>query len=143
MDGYVKVAVTSRSTFGGVDDVLRFLGDGTVARTDYGWHLHYEAKNTEDGSAVISDVKIETKNGRAVLISEADAGGYGLLLDPKRPTAMQIPADTGALTLQVVTKKVAFDLGRKKSGTIALEYTLLMGNQPVSALRVHIELTKK
>lgn len=143
MDGNVKVAVTSRSTFGGMDDVLRFLGGGTVTRTDYGWRVHYQANNTEDGSAIVSEVKIDTKNGRAVLVNEDAAGGYGMLLDPKKPTAMQIPADAGTLTLQVATKKVAFDLGRKKSGSITLVYTLLVGRQPVSALRVHIELTKE
>lgn len=143
MDGNVKVAVTSHSTFGGVADELRFVGTGTVERTDYGWHLRYEAKNAEDGSAVNSDVKIETKYHRAVLINEADSGGYGMLLDPKTPTATQIKADTGSLMLNVVTKEVSYDLGRKKSGTITLEYTLLMGMQPVSALRVHIDLTKE
>lgn len=143
MDGNVKVAVTSHSTFGGVADELRFVGTGTVERTDYGWHLRYEAKNAEDDSAVNSDVKIETKYHRAVLINEADSGGYGMLLDPKTPTATQIKADTGSLMLNVVTKEVSYDLGRKKSGTITLEYTLLMGMQPVSALRVHIDLTKE
>lgn len=143
MDGNVKVAVTSHSTFGGVADELRFVGTGTVERTDYGWHLRYEAKNAEDDSAVNSDVKIETKYHRAVLINEADSGGYGMLLDPKTPTATQIKADAGSLMLNVVTKEVSYDLGRKKSGTITLEYTLLMGMQPVSALRVHIDLTKE
>ncbi|MDO4810672.1 MAG: DUF1934 domain-containing protein [Eubacteriales bacterium] len=143
MDGNVKVAVTSHSTFGGVADELRFVGTGTVERTDYGWHLRYEAKNAEDGSAVNSDVKIEMKYHRAVLINEADSGGYGMLLDPKTPTATQIKADAGSLMLNVVTKEVSYDLGRKKSGTITLEYTLLMGMQPVSALRVHIDLTKE
>lgn len=143
MDGNVKVSVTSRSTFGGVDDMLRFAGTGTVERTDYGWHLRYEAKNAEDGSEIASDIKIEIKTNRAVLINESADGGYGMLLDPKTPTATQIKADGGALTLNVVTREVSYDLGRKKSGSVTLDYTLLVGMQPMSALRVAIELTKE
>lgn len=143
MDGKVKVTVESRSTFGGVDDTLRFTGTGNIARTDYGWHLTYDAKNAEDGSTVTSDVKIETANRRAVLINESADGGYGMLLDPKTPTATQIKSDGGALTLNVVTREVSYDLGRKKDGAITLDYTLLVGMQPMSALRVHIGLTKE
>lgn len=143
MDGKVNVSVASRSTFGGVDDTLRFGGSGTIERTDYGWHLTYEAKNAEDGSAINSDVKIETANRRAVLINESSDGGYGMLLDPKTPTATQIKSDGGTLTLNVVTREVSYDLGRKKDGSITLDYTLLVGMQPMSSLRVHIELTKE
>ena len=79
-----------------------------------------------------------------MVINEADSGGYGLLLDPKTPTATRIDGgDGGALTLNVVTQEVAWQLSRRGQGFITLAYTLLIGAQPLSALRVELTLTKE
>ena len=140
----VQVAVKSRSRFGGQEDVLTFRGTGTLEKLPEGWHLRYEAANEADGSAIVSDVKLETATGRAVVINEADSGGYGLLLDPKTPTATRIDGgDGGTLTLNVVTQEVAWQLSRRGQGFITLAYTLLIGAQPLSALQVELTLTKE
>ncbi len=140
----VQVAVKSRSRFGGQEDVLTFRGTGTLEKLPEGWHLRYEAANEADGSAIVSDVKLETATRRAVVINEADSGGYGLLLDPETPTATRIDGgDGGALTLNVVTQEVAWQLSRRGQGFITLAYTLLLGVQPLSALQVELTLTKE
>ena len=140
----VHIAVQSRSRFGGQEDVLTFRGTGTLEKLPEGWHLRYEAANEVDGSAIVSDVKLETATRRAVVINEADSGGYGLLLDPKTPTATRIDGgDGGALTLNVVTQEVAWQLSRRGQGFITLAYTLLLGVQPLSALQVELTLTKE
>ena len=140
----VRIAVQSRSRFGGQEDVLLFRGAGTLEKLPEGWHLRYEAANEADGSAIVSDVKLETATHRAVVINEADSGGYGLLLDPKTPTATRIDGgDGGSLTLNVVTQEVAWQLSRKGHGFITLAYTLLIGAQPLSVLRVELTLTKE
>lgn len=140
----VHIAVHSRSRFGGQEDVLTFRGTGTLEKLPEGWHLRYEAANEADGSAIVSDVKLETATHRAVVINEADSGGYGLLLDPRIPTATRIDGgDGGALTLNVVTQEVAWQLSRRGQGFITLAYTLLLGAQPLSALQVELTLTKE
>lgn len=140
----VHIAVQSRSRFGGQEDVLTFRGTGTLEKLPEGWHLRYEAANEADGSAIVSDVKLETATRRAVVINEADSGGYGLLLDPETPTATRIDGgDGGALTLNVVTQEVAWQLSRRGQGFITLSYTLLLGVQPLSALQVELTLTKE
>ena len=140
----VHIAVQSRSRFGGQEDVLTFRGTGTLEKLPEGWHLRYEAVNEADGSAIVSDVKLETATRRAVVINEADSGGYGLLLDPETPTATRIDGgDGGALTLNVVTQEVAWQLSRRGQGFLTLAYTLLIGAQPLSALRVELTLTKE
>lgn len=140
----VHIAVQSRSRFGGQEDVLTFRGTGTLEKLPEGWHLRYEAANEADGSAIVSDVKLETATRRAVVINEADSGGYGLLLDPETPTATRIDGgDGGALTLNVVTQEVAWQLSRRGQGFITLAYTLLLGVQPLSALQVELTLTKE
>lgn len=140
----VHIAVQSRSRFGGQEDVLSFRGTGTLEKLPEGWHLRYEAANEADGSAIVSDVKLETATRRAVVINEADSGGYGLLLDPETPTATRIDGgDGGALTLNVVTQEVAWQLSRRGQGFITLAYTLLLGVQPLSALQVELTLTKE
>ena len=140
----VRIAVQSRSRFGGQEDVLLFRGAGTLEKLPESWHLRYEAANEADGSAIVSDVKLETATHRAVVINEADSGGYGLLLDPKTPTATRIDGgDGGSLTLNVVTQEVAWQLSRQGHGFITLAYTLLIGAQPLSVLRVELTLTKE
>lgn len=144
MAEHVQITVRSTSRFGGQEDQLIFCGTGTLEKLPEGWHLRYEAANEADGSAIVSDVKLETATRRAVVINEADSGGYGLLLDPKTPTATRIDGgDGGSLTLNVVTQEVAWQLSRQGHGFITLAYTLLIGTQPLSALRVELTLTKE
>ena len=85
-----------------------------------------------------------TAQRRAVVISESKDGGYGLLLDPRRTTVTQIAGgDGGALTLHVETKEVSWHLPRRGEGHITLAYTLLLGTQALSALRLELTLTKE
>lgn len=141
MEGNAQIRVASRSVFGGVEDVIRFEGSATVEKTEYGWHLTYKAVNCEDEkSTVQSDVKLETETKRAVVVNEGE--GYGLLLDPNAPTATQIKTPQGTLTLNVKTKEVSWDLNGRRDGSVVLEYMLLVGMQPVSALRVSLFLRK-
>ena len=140
----VHIAVQSRSRFGGQEDVLTFRGTGTLEKLPEGWHLRYEAANEADGSAIVSEIRLETATRRAVVINEADSGGYGLLLDSETPTATRIDGgDGGTLTLNVVTQEVAWQLSRRGRGFITLAYTLLLGAQPLSALQVELTLTKE
>ena len=88
----------------------------------------------------ISDVKVETATRRAILVNEGE--GYGLLLDPAAVTATQIKTPQGSLTLNVKTKEVSWDLAGQRDGSVVLEYMLLVGMQPVSALRVSLFLKK-
>ena len=81
MAEHVQITVRSTSRFGGQEDQLIFCGTGTLEKLPEGWHLRYEAANEADGSTIVSDVKLETATHRAVIINEADSGGYGLLLD--------------------------------------------------------------
>lgn len=144
MAEHVQITVRSTSRFGGQEDQLIFCGTGALEKLPEGWHLRYEAANEADGSAIVSDVKLETATRRAVVINEADSGGYGLLLDPKTPTATRIDGgDGGSLTLNVVTQEVAWQLSRQGHGFITLAYTLLIGAQPLSVLRVELTLTKE
>ena len=144
MAEHVQITVRSTSRFGGQEDQLIFRGTGALEKLTEGWHLRYEAANEADGSAIVSDVKLETATRRAVVINEADGGGYGLLLDPKTPTATRIDGgDGGSLTLNVVTQEVAWQLSRQGHGFITLAYTLLIGAQPLSVLRVELTLTKE
>ena len=100
MEGTAQIRVASRSVFGGVEDVIRMEGTAAVEKTEYGWHLQYEAVNCEDEKATLrSDVKLETDTGRAIVVNEGE--GYGLLLDPAAVTATQIKTPQGSLTLNV------------------------------------------
>ena len=51
--------------------------------------------------------------------------------------------DGGALTLRVQTQEVGWHLPRKGPGTVTLRYTLLLGTQQMSALRLELTLTKE
>lgn len=140
----VRIHLRSRSDFAGGVDELTFRGTGTLKKTDYGYQLRYTARNEADGSGVASELRLETKQRRAVIISESKDGGYGLLLDPQRRTVTQISGgDGGALTLHVDTGEVSWHLPRKGEGHITLTYTLLLGTQALSALRLELTLTKE
>ena len=140
----VHVLARSRSNFAGGVDELTFRGTGTLETTDYGHRLRYTAQNEADGSGVASEIRLEIKEHRAVVITESKDGGYGLLLDPKRQTVTQIAGgDGGALTLHVDTKEVSWHLPRRGEGRITLTYTLLLGTQALSALYLELTLTKE
>ena len=85
-------------------------------------------------------MKLENETGRAIVVNEGE--GYGLLLDPAAVTASQIRTPQGNLTLNVKTKEVTWDLSGRRDGSVVLEYMLLVGMQPVSALRVSLFLKK-
>ncbi len=140
----VQVLARSRSDFAGGVDELTFRGTGTLDKTEYGYQLRYTAQNEADGSGVASEIRLEAAQRRAVVISESKDGGYGLLLDPRRTTVTQIAGgDGGALTLHVETKEVSWHLPRRGEGHITLAYTLLLGTQALSALRLELTLTKE
>ena len=140
----VQVLACSRSDFAGGVDELTFRGTGTLDKTEYGYQLRYTAQNEADGSGVASEIRLETAQRRAVVISESKDGGYGLLLDLRRTTVTQIAGgDGGALTLHVETKEVSWHLPRRGEGHIILAYTLLLGTQALSALRLELTLTKE
>lgn len=140
----VQVCIRSRSHFAGGTDELLFHGTGTLDGTDYGYRLRYTARNDRDGSAIASELRLETKHRRAVVLNESKDGGYGLLLDPKTATVTQIAGgDGGALTLNVETEEVSWHLPRRGEGHITLAYTLLLGTQAMSALRLELTLTKE
>ena len=120
----VQVLVRSHSDFAGGVDELTFRGTGTLEKTDYGYRLRYTAQNELDGSAVASEVRLETQQRRAVVITESKDGGYGLLLDPQRQTVTQIAGgDGGALTLHVETV-VLLSKGEVDSKKIRVEFSL-------------------
>ena len=140
----MRVLARSESLFAGGRDELTFRGVGQMEKTEYGHRLRYTAQNEADGSGVASEIRLETAQRRAVVISESKDGGYGLLLDPRRTTVTQIAGgDGGALTLHVDTKEVSWHLPRKGEGHIALTYTLLLGTQALSALHLALTLTKE
>ena len=142
MEGTAQIRVASRSVFGGVEDVIRMEGTASIEKTEYGWHLNYEAVNCEDEKARLrSDIKLEADTRRAIVVNEGE--GYGLLLDPEAVTATQIKTPRGTLTLNVKTKEVQWDLAGRRDVSVVLEYMLLVGMQPVSALRVSLFLKKE
>ena len=56
----VQVLARSHSDFAGGVDELTFRGTGTLEKTDYGYRLRYTAQNELDGSAVASEMRLET-----------------------------------------------------------------------------------
>ena len=144
MDGKVHVLARSRSLFAGGQDELTFRGTGHLDKTDYGYQLRYTARNEADGSGVASEIRLETAQRRAVVITESKDGGYGLLLDPARQTVTQIAGgDGGALLLHVDTQEVSWHLPRRGEGHITLRYALLLGTQQMSSLHLELILTKE
>ena len=140
----MRVLARSESLFAGGRDELTFRGVGQMEKTEYGHRLRYTAQNKADGSGVASELRLETSLHRAVVITESQDGGYGLLLDPRAETVTQIAGgDGGALTLHVDTKEVSWHLPRKGDGHITLTYTLLLGTQALSALHLALTLTKE
>ena len=139
----VQVLVRSHSDFAGGVDELTFRGTGTLEKTDYGYRLRYTAQNELDGSAVASEMRLETQQRRAVVITESKDGGYGLLLDPRRTTVTQIAGgDGGALTLHVETVVL---LSHKKADSyihIDVEFGEGEGKIPVDSIAKRAEAYK-
>ena len=123
MEGKVHVLARSGSLFAGGQDELTFRGVGQIEKTEYGHRLRYTAQNELDGSGVASEIRLENARHRAVVITESQDGGYGLLLDPKAETGWHLP--------------------RKGTGRITLRYTLFLGTQPMSELHLELTLTKE
>jgi len=143
MEGPVQVRLTSRSRFGGEEDVLCFTGHGTVEKTEYGWHVCYTVKNTEGaGEEMSSDLKIEQETRRVIIVHGGEEG-YGLLLDLSIPTVTELQEGGKTLALNVVAKEVQVDLTGAKEGSLTLGYMLLMGMQPLSALHVTAQFKKE
>lgn len=140
----MRVLARSESLFAGGRDELTFRGVGQMEKTEYGHRLRYTTQNEADGSGVASELRLETSLHRAVVITESRDGGYGLLLDPRAETVTQITGgDGGTLTLRVQTHEAGWHLPRKGTGRITLRYTLFLGTQPMSALRLELTLTKE
>ena len=130
MEGKVHVLARSGSLFAGGQDELTFRGVGQIGKTEYGHRLRYTAQNELDGSGVASEIRLENARHRAVVITESQDGGYGLLLDPKAETVTQIAGGDGGAP-------------RKGTGRITLRYTLFLGTQPMSELHLELTLTKE
>ena len=81
----VQVLVRSHSDFAGGVDELTFRGTGTLEKTDYGYRLRYTAQNELDGSAVASEVRLETQQPRGP--GHHPPHGVGPLSSPSPRTA--------------------------------------------------------
>ena len=91
----MRVLARSESLFAGGRDELTFRGVGQMEKTEYDHRLRYTAQNEADGSGVASELRLETSLHRAVVITESQDGGYGLLLDPRAETVTQITGGDG------------------------------------------------
>lgn len=138
MRGNVTVRVESVTVCGDQRDVLRFAGRGVLEAGEDGWRLRYTAADA-GGNVVASGMRLEN-GGRAVIVNES--GGYELLLDPGKETALYIAAEGGRLRLGVRTETAAWELSGPE-GNILLGYTLFSDGAPVSALRLSIELKEE
>ena len=116
MEGNVKVHVESRTRLPDMEDVLHFRGSGTLERTPSGWQLRYQARSDEDGSLMTSELWLE---------------GCG---------CVHLPTEEGVLALDVAAHELLWELEQEKQGHITLDYSLHMGQTPVSALTVRLEL---
>ena len=116
MEGNVKVHVESRTRLPDMEDVLHFRGSGTLERTPSGW--------LEDCGCVT------LRSGNS----------YRMRLDPAAPTVLHLPTEEGVLALDVAAHELLWELEQEEQGHITLDYSLHMGQTPVSALMVRLEL---
>ena len=135
MEGHVTVTLLSRSRYEGGEDVLAFAGNGLLKRTERGWHLRYTA-SSQDGSHMASDLRLE--DGAATLRNIT--GDYTLTLDPKQKTATRIPTPVAALTMEVNTRQLEWQL-EDAPGRIIMDYALTALGQTVSDLHLTVYLT--
>ena len=125
MEGNVKVHVESRTRLPDMEDVLHFRGSGTLERTPSGWQLRYQARSDEDGSLMTSELWLEDCG----CVTLRSGNSYRRRLDPAAPTVLHLPTEEGVLELE-----------QEEQGHITLDYSLHMGQTPVSALTVRLEL---
>ena len=118
MEGNVKVHVESRTRLPDMEDVLHFRGSGTLERTLSGWQLRYQARSDEDGSLMTSELWLEDCG----CVTLRSGNSYRMRLDPDAPTVLHLPTE------------------QEEQGHITLDYSLHMGQTPVSALTVRLEL---
>ena len=135
MEGHVNVTLLSRSRYDGGEDVLAFAGSGLLKRTENGWHLRYTA-SSQDGSHMASDLRLE--DGAATLRNIT--GDYTMTLDEKKTTQARIPTAMGALTMDVYTRSLTWQL-EEAPGRIIMDYTLTALGQTVSDLHLTVYLT--
>ena len=60
--------------------------------------------------------------------------------DPAAPTVLHLPTEEGVLALDVAAHELLWELEQEEQGHITLDYSLHMGQTPVSALTVRLEL---
>ena len=135
MEGHVNVTLLSRSRYDGGEDVLAFAGSGLLKRMENGWHLRYTA-SSQDGSHMASDLRLE--DGAATLRNIT--GDYTMTLDEKKTTQARIPTAMGALTMDVYTRSLTWQL-EEAPGRIIMDYTLTALGQTVSDLHLTVYLT--
>ena len=136
MEGNVKVHVESRTRLPDMEDVLHFRGSGTLERTPSGWQLRYQARSDEDGSLMTSELWLEDCG----CVTLRSGNSYRMRLDPAAPTALHLPTQEGVLALDVAAHELLWELEQEEQGHITLDYSLHMGQTPVSALTVRLEL---
>lgn len=136
MEGNVKVHVESRTRLPDMEDVLHFRGSGTLERTPSGWQLRYQARSDEDGSLMTSELWLEDCG----CVTLRSGNSYRMRLDPAAPTVLHLPTAEGVLALDVAAHELLWELEQEEQGHITLDYSLHMGQTPVSALTVRLEL---
>ncbi len=136
MEGNVKVHVESRTRLPDMEDVLHFRGSGTLERTLSGWQLRYQARSDEDGSLMTSELWLEDCG----CVTLRSGNSYRMRLDPAAPTVLHLPTEEGVLALDVAAHELLWELEQEEQGHITLDYSLHMGQTPVSALMVRLEL---
>ena len=135
MEGHVKVTILSLSRYEGGEDKLAFAGKGLLRREGEGWHLRYTAASP-DGSHLATDLRLE--NGAATLRNIT--GDYTMTLDKENTTKTRVPTQMGALTMDVTTRSLDWQL-EEAPGRIIMDYTLTALGQTVSDLHLTVYLT--
>ena len=135
MEGHVNVTILSLSRYEGGEDRLAFAGKGLLRRQGEGWHLRYTAASP-DGSHLATDLRLE--NGVAALRNIT--GDYTMTLDKEATTQARIPTAMGALTMDVHTRSLDWQL-EDAPGRIIMDYTLTALGQTVSDLHLTVYLT--
>ena len=116
--------------------MLHFRGSGTLERTPSGWQLRYQARSDEDGSLMTSELWLEDCG----CVTLRSGNSYRMRLDPAAPTVLHLPTEEGVLALDIAAHELLWELEQEEQGHITLDYSLHMGQTPVSALTVRLEL---
>ena len=137
MEGHVNITLLSRSRYEGGEDTLAFAGNGLLRREGEGWHLRYTAA-AQDGSRVATDLRLE--DGKAIVRNIT--GDYTMTLDRETTTKTRIPTEMGALTMDVTTRSLDWQL-EEAPGRLIMDYTLTALGQTLSDLHLTVYLTYK